>query len=155
MRPFAYYLETGEVRRTAPDPPRAASLEREAKRRIEFLKGVELNEVSAMIVLENHYEAVRELVEAKMLLEGFKSYSHIADLAFAGERGLLKQDELAFVDKLRALRNGSHYYGREISIGEAKEANERTPPIVKTLTSSRGSSASGRRIRSAPSRSRP
>jgi hypothetical protein len=64
------------------------------------------------------YDALRELLEAKALENGFKIYNHECYTAFLKEI-LNKSDQGNLFDEIRKIRNGINYYGKKITDDEA------------------------------------
>ena len=64
------------------------------------------------------YDLIRELIEAKLSLEGYKSYSHEATIFFL-KNFSFNDFEINFLDNLRKVRNKIKYYGKEINTEEA------------------------------------
>ncbi len=117
---FEYYLRKGSVKKTLPDKNRAKSL-------IKRLKlAEELGDPN--FKLEMSYESLIECIEAIMALNGYKSYSHEADIAFLREMGF-SEEYIVRLDNLRKLRHKSKYYGEIIS----KELAEYTIEIAKDV----------------------
>ena len=66
------------------------------------------------------YDALRELLKCLALENGFKIYNHECYSAFLKE--ILKLSEEAdLFNKLRRIRNGINYYGRDVNKDEAKQ----------------------------------
>ena len=81
------------------------------------------------------YEVIRELIEAKMILEGYKSYSHEATVSYLKKLGF-SSSEVEFMDELRSIRNQTRYYGHLVNVEYAKKVSEfvnKTYPRLKTL----------------------
>ena len=83
-------------------------------------------------VLENAYEAVRGFIDSIMFLNGYKSYSHEASVAYMLEIGLSITDTTQ-VDRLRKHRNGIKYYGEDATDEEAHEALRIASEIIEKL----------------------
>ena len=113
MNDFEFYLNEGDVRKRKPDMELAKSLLNDAKYRIEKASKLDVKEFSKM-VFENFYDALRDMLDALLAADGYKSYSHEAAIAYLKKYGLsaLTQE----LDSFRALRNASKYYGKEISM---------------------------------------
>jgi hypothetical protein len=104
------------------------------KNRIKAIKKIANEKIkSATILPEDHliskitlfYDALRELLEAKALEEGFKIYNHECYNAFLKEI-LHKSNEANLFNEMRKIRNGINYYGQEIK-------KEESIYIIKTL----------------------
>jgi len=87
-------------------------------------KKLELNEMTSVSKISLLYDSLRELLEALALKNGFKIYNHECYTYFLKEmlNESAKADEF---DDLRKIRNSINYYGKEISIQEAKVVLER------------------------------
>ena len=122
MRPFDFYLELNEVKRVSKDPELAKSLIRDMNERI--AKSLKLNvKEFAKIVFENLYDALREFSDALLALDGYKSYSHQASIAGLEEYNF-SEEFITKLDMFRYKRNGSKYYGKEISQEDAKDIKD-------------------------------
>lgn len=115
MKPFALFLSDGNVRQRKPNPARARSLQEEAERRSRFLDSISRIEYNVNSLVENAYDILRELIEAKMSLQGYKSYSHEATIAHLGELGFA-EGPIRFADELRKVRNGIKYEGKRTEL---------------------------------------
>ena len=69
------------------------------------------------------YDALRGYLEAVALEQGYKIYNHECFTAFLKEI-LNRPLEAEKFDKLRRIRNGINYYGRNVSSDEAKQIIE-------------------------------
>ena len=65
------------------------------------------------------YDYLREILEALALQKGFKIYNHECFTGFLKELLNLEEESFEF-DKFRKLRNGLNYYGKKITLEEAK-----------------------------------
>lgn len=122
MKEFGYYLAKGDVKRQSKDSALALALVRSGLDRIRKALSEEQTKDNAKYILENAYEGLRELADARLALDGFKSYSHEASISFLEKFPSFGAGELEYFDRLRYLRNGIKYYGLLVSVGEAKES---------------------------------
>ena len=83
---------------------------------------LKINTNFAKIIFENLYDALRDMFDAILLNEGYKSYSHEGSISYLSKKGF-DFAEISKLDRFRFKRNGSKYYGKEISIEEAKDIN--------------------------------
>ena len=119
MKDFDYYIKEGSVKRQSVDVELAKSLKDDAMLRAEKVVKLPVKEFSK-IIFENVYDALRELLDAVLALEGYKSYSHEASIAYLKKFGV-EDSLLAELDSFRYKRNSSKYYGKSLS-GEDAEA---------------------------------
>ncbi len=85
---------------------------------------LELDDVTAISKVSLVYDSLRELLEALALKNKFKIYNHDCYTPFLKE--ILKENEKAEeFDELRKIRNNINYYGKDISVLEAKEVIKR------------------------------
>lgn len=62
-------------------------------------------------VVETCYDILIELIRAKLLLDGFKTDSHEAEVSYMRNLGFSENDVM-FMNDLRYFRNGIKYYGK-------------------------------------------
>jgi hypothetical protein len=68
--------------------------------------------------LENAYEAVIELIDSLLAMEGYKSWSHEANIAFLKKLKEISLYEVERLDIPRKKRHSSKYYGVSFSSTE-------------------------------------
>ncbi len=93
------------------------------KRKHVMEKYLPLNQETAVQVIEECYDVIRELLEAKLRIEGYKSYSHEAVASYLTSLGFSK-DAIIFFDKLREIRHRTKDYGKVVSEEYAKKVKE-------------------------------
>lgn len=129
---WASCLKSDKVRKSTPNPGLIKALIEMAGRRSRFLETLKLTEENASFVFVEHYEMLREILEALVCDAGFKSYSHECLEYFL--RDILKEEALAVkFDRLRMLRNGVNYYGEPVHLEEAKKAIKEIPEITNQV----------------------
>jgi len=118
MKPFEFFLENIDVRKVQKNVPLARSLIKDMYGRIKASLALPIG--FSKMAFENFYDALRDFCDSLLAKDGFKSYSHEASIAY-----LLKYNfsfaEISKLDKFREMRNGSKYYGREISDEDVNE----------------------------------
>jgi hypothetical protein len=119
METFDYYVEKGEVIKQIPNLKRAKSLLNDAEARLKDVDNLNI-EKFPKIIFENVYDAIRDICDAILISEGWKSYSHEASISYLAKKGfdIIVISEL---DGYRYKRNGSKYYGEKVEVEEAKE----------------------------------
>ena len=131
MRPlkqFDDYLKEGIVKRISKDRERAKSLIKESERKMRSLK-VQLEKVgiyedNANDYVEYCYDALMNLVRAKLYFKGYAASghgAHEAEVAYLRELGFTEND-VQFANQLRFFRNGILYYGTSIDKEYAEQA---------------------------------
>jgi hypothetical protein len=118
MRDFEYYLNTKEVKKCSHDRQLALSLIRDMDERINDALKLDAR-TFPKIIFESVYDALRDFCGALLALEGYKSYSHEGSISFLAKKGF----DVAFIsafDSFRYKRNGSKYYGSNITPAEAE-----------------------------------
>ena len=128
---FEDFIGKGQVRKTSKDISLAKSLVRTAYSDLKFLNTIPLNENSARKVIGNYYDVLRSIMEAIAALSGYKVYSHEAFAYFLREKGEVAIAEK--FDRFRRIRNKINYYGKDISIEEAKENSDEIKKIINAL----------------------
>jgi hypothetical protein len=135
MVDFEYFILKGDVKKQVKDERLANLLIKESFDRLEFVKSLKLDEKNAKYIVENIYDILRELIEAKLALNGFKSYSHEATILFLKKFPEFKESEIRFMDNLRKIRNGIKYYGKDIKINETRKVIDFSRFILPKLKS--------------------
>lgn len=118
MKPFEYFIGSGEVRSKEPNLPLAKSLVLDMQQRIKDALQLDAGRFPKM-VFESFYDALRDFCDAILAIDGYKSYSHEASISYLSKEGF----DIVFIselDKFRYKRNGSKYYGVKIDIEDAK-----------------------------------
>ena len=107
MRPlksFREFLEDGTVRKRSLDRNRAESLVNEVKAKKLFLeivvKGTPKEKIYPNFIIDSCYDIIIEMVRAKMLLDGYDSDSHEAEVSYMAVLGFQSGDA-RFVNELR------------------------------------------------------
>lgn len=133
MRSFNEFLKQGLVRKKKADEARAKSLIVGAeKRKAVMEKYLPLNDETAVQITEECYDIIRELLEAKLSKDGYKSYNHEAVVSYLIELGFSKE-EVIFVDTLREIRHGTKYYGKVVNDEYAQKVKEFLSKIYPKL----------------------
>ena len=133
MRPFEAFRRSNAVVPMSRDRRLAMSLMVDSDQRLAYFLSQELSESNCKFVFENVYEAVRECLDALLALEGYKSFSHQASIAFAKDRSILSAREARMLDRLREIRNRSKYYGDDVSFAIASEEGPLMHGMAKQL----------------------
>jgi len=122
MKPFQYYLDKNDVRKISNDINLALSLKKDLIERAKKALKLDSKEFSK-IVFENIYDSLREFCDSILAIDGYKSYSHEASIAYLKKYGFSDIEILA-LDRFRYKRNGSKYYGKPIDENDAEEIKE-------------------------------
>jgi len=136
MKDFDFYLNEGKVKKQNPDREFAKSLINDAAERAEKVITLDVKTFSK-IIFENVYDALREILDALLAMDGYKSYSHEASIAYL-KKYKIEDSVIVQLDNLRYQRNSSKYYGKGISVDDAmgiigfyKKYSEKLMDIVK------------------------
>ena len=122
MNEFKYYVNEGKVKKREQDKELAKSLLNDARQRAEKTKMLDVNTFSKMI-FENIYDALRDLLDALLAIDGYKSYSHEASIAYL-KKYKIEDSVIVELDNFRFRRNASKYYGKEIPVEDANEITD-------------------------------
>jgi len=121
---FEYFVEKGEVKIQKTDKNLAIALKKESLERINFVYRLISNSENPKYIVENVYDLLRELVEAKLAIDGYKSYSHEATILYLKKFKEFTDYEISFLDELRKIRNRIKYYGKNIEEDKASKVIE-------------------------------
>ena len=128
---FEDFIKKGLVRKASKDKSLAKALLQNSKKDVEFLNSLKINENSVRKIMVNFYDVLRSILEAVSIIKGYKIYSHEAYSYFLKE---IKENLLAIkFDRFRKIRNSINYYGKDISIKEAKENVDEIMKMVNIL----------------------
>lgn len=116
---FKFYLGQGKVRKVAKDPSLARSLGKNLRSRGEMALALD-TKTFAMLVFENLYDCLREICDALLAMDGYKTYSHEASITYLREKGV-PDGLVAQIDRYRRRRNASKYYGKTVSSEDAED----------------------------------
>ncbi len=109
----------GFVKAVKKDLPLASALVNAAAKKKAAGSLLPLNENTVGAKISLAYEALRELLEAYAILQGYKIYNHECFTTFLKER-MHEESVAKEFDKKRMLRNDINYYGKEIAPAVAK-----------------------------------
>ena len=132
MRDFKIFLEEGSVKKITPNISLVKSLVSDAIKRLNFYKKLKLNNKNSKYVLENIYESLRELADAILIKDGYKSYSHEASIVYLLKYNLSSIDINKF-DNFRKIRNNSKYYGKPVDLEDANEIVELSEKLLNKI----------------------
>lgn len=134
---FEDFINSGGVRTQRKNAILASALINSSEKSEKYVKRQKIDDGSAEHIVSDIYDIIRELIEAKLALEGYKSYSHEATILFLKKFHEFSESEIIFLDDLRKVRNGIKYYGKESSTEDAvktiKFLNSILPKLKKLL----------------------
>ena len=98
-----------------PDKEKAKSMIKMANTRQEMISTIDSSKYPSLIV-EGHYEIIKELMSSILLLDGYKTKgegAHKALIEYIGDtyKTKFQQSEIYFLDELRQIRNKINYNG--------------------------------------------
>jgi len=108
------------------------SLKKTSRNKLLSMEKLSLDNSTAASKISLAYDSLREILEALAVKRGYKIYNHECYTYFLKEvlNELAKGDEF---DELRKTRNNINYYGKEISIKEAKEILEKIKKLREEI----------------------
>lgn len=133
MRTFEDFIKSGEVKKQGKNEPLARALIKSSKKGYNYIKKTEINEESAEHIISDVYDVIRELIESKLNLDGYKSYSHEATILYLKKFKEFSESEIIFLDNLRKIRNGIKYYGKEANKESAVQVIRFLDSIISKL----------------------
>lgn len=106
---------SGELIEVTPNKEKAKSMLAMAKTRIEMLESVDSAKYTTLVV-EGHYEAIKELIFSILSLDGYKTIgegAHRMLIEYLSEAysAEFSRSEICFLDDLRKIRNRINYAG--------------------------------------------
>ena len=133
MKEFDFYVIEGKVKKCSVDSSLAQSLINNVRARENSIAELDIHKFN-LLVFENYYDCLRELLDAVLALDGYKSYSHEASIVYLKKFGF--NESIVFeLDRFRKKRNNSKYYGKLPSSDDAQEIKDFFNNIKKDLLS--------------------
>lgn len=124
---FEDYIKKGIVKKQHIDSSRANFLIQGAEiSKIDLdnrIKHEGPTNINANSLIKESYDAIMELIRAKMLLEGYSAsgeWAHEAEVSFLRNLGISEKD-VNFLNYLRFIRNGISYYGKRFYTEDAQD----------------------------------
>lgn len=133
MKEFKRFLEEEKVQQRTPRPDQAQSLIQKSQKRLKYVEERTIRDDNADLVLEDAYDSIREALDAFLIKNGYKSYSHEATIVYAFEELELSYETVNKLNKFRKLRNDSKYRGEDITTNEAKEVLRTAKNLIPEL----------------------
>lgn len=128
---FEDFIKKGLAKKASIDTQLVKSIIDSANTDLEFLSGLEINELSSRKIFSNYYDVLRSILEALALSKGYKVYSHEAFKYFLEEKG---EEVLSFkFDRFRKIRNKVNYYGKTLNSEEVKEFKKELIQLITKL----------------------
>jgi uncharacterized protein (UPF0332 family) len=123
-------IENNSAIKVSIDEKRAESLIETADERIKDIN--EINEKNCNFVFEDYYTSVLEVLQALVILNGYKIINHICLGYYL--RDILKMNDLYVIfDDLRYKRNSLTYYGKRMDFETAKNSIEKCKKLIREL----------------------
>ena len=121
-----------ELIRMTPNPERAKNILQQVKLRLKDASNKDPAEF-ATLILEAHYEVIKELTTALLAIDGYKTLSHLALIQYLREKYPtdFTEQEIRSIDDLRKIRNRIAYEGFMIT----EDIFSRKEPITKRIIS--------------------
>jgi len=132
---FEDFLRDGSVKRITPDFQLAKSLAKIAEARMRNIELLGITDDNSFMIVENCYEAIRELIDALLAIRGLKSYSHEAGIDFLKEYYSIKINfgNINRANRYRILRNDIKYRGLITTKNEAEDVLKSAKDIIRIL----------------------
>jgi hypothetical protein len=140
LKRFEEFLSSGIIKKQTSDRERAKNLILESEDKLNFFYKVReklgISELNPNYIIETCYDVLIELIRAKLLIDGYKTDSHEAEVSYMKNLGFSENDA-NFMNQLRYFRNGIKYYGRILDKEYSKKVLNFTKgiyPLLKKLT---------------------
>jgi len=128
------YDEKKLVKKIEIDEELIKSLIESAKNKEKTAFSIKKEETSYSSIITLYYDALREILEAIAIKNGYKIYNHECYTCFLKE--VLSKENFALkYDPLRKIRNGINYYGQKLSLKETEEIIKSILDLIKEVKS--------------------
>ena len=94
---------------------------------VRVAKSISLNEDSATLIFREIYESIRQLGEAKWLIEGYETQglgTHVVCLDILKDMDIKEKVKLNYLDRFKQIRHDANYRGIKVLISQTKEILE-------------------------------
>jgi hypothetical protein len=125
-------LDSAIAKKITPDTELIKSLLISSSNKLESANLLKTNEVTASSKFSLAYDALREILEAVAIKEGYKIYNHECYACFLGEE-FGKKDEATEFDYFRRIRNKINYYGENLSVEDISSLIKRIENLIETI----------------------
>ena len=115
-----------------PDKEKARSLISLAKLRLSKFENYDIEKESVLII-EAYYEVAKELITSILLIEGYKTLSHVSLINYIKSIQEFTSPEINLLNQLRQLRNGIVYYGESVQPSYVKRNKRYVLGIISKL----------------------
>ncbi|MBI5355488.1 MAG: hypothetical protein HZB68_03465 [Candidatus Aenigmarchaeota archaeon] len=124
-----------EVRRVRPDKEMAASLLKMMEMRLKAIESLDAEKFPPLVI-EGYYEVMKEAITALMAVDGYKTLSHEALVAYLNEHyHEFSDSEMHLIDQLRQLRNSIIYKGLFVGADYIERNGDIISGIIEKLKS--------------------
>lgn len=115
------------------DPAKINSILDTAESRLKYVKRSKVDEENVSFVVEGHYEIIKELLVALLLVNGLRSKNHQCLISYFYKNYPQYEGEVHLISQMSYLRNRLEYYGEKIDFGFYDKNKNEFDKIVKIL----------------------
>lgn len=124
LKKFEEFITIGIAKKQSPDNERAKNLILESEDKLKFFEKVNgklgTSELNPNYIIETCYDILIELLRAILLVLGYKTDSHEAEISYLRNLNF-SENEVNFMNQLRYFRNGIKYYGKRLDMEYAEK----------------------------------
>ena len=106
--------DSSKLTKVMPNDETATALFDMSKLILKRIKATDEKSFTSLVV-EDYYEAIKELITALLILEGYKTTSHEILIAYLINYKEIEPDEIMVLDQLRKIRNDINYRGTGVN----------------------------------------
>lgn len=121
------------IRRVEIDPAKIDSLLETSRQRLQLFKSIKADNNNASFIVENYYEAIKELLIGLLLSKGLRSKNHQCLISYFYKNYPQYEAEANFIAQLSFLRNRLNYYGELIELDFYKKNKNLFEHIIKII----------------------
>ena len=105
--------EGKHIRNVEIDKERISSIKEKVEQRLNLTGKIEVKEDTVSFIVENYYEAIKELLVAYLLLNGLRSKNHQCLISFFYKENPNLETEARLIARMSFYRNRLEYYGED------------------------------------------
>lgn len=121
------------IKKAEPDKNQIQSILERTKQRLDFIKTLKPTKENSQFLVENYYEAIKELLIAFMLKDSMRSKNHQCLISYFYKKHPEYEHYAYIISQMSYFRNRLEYYGESIPY-EFHETNQKEfEKIIKII----------------------
>ncbi len=121
------------IRRVGEDKERIKSIVKNANRRLSRARDTKESGENISFIVEDYYEAIKELLIAYLLKNGLRSKNHQCLISYFAKENPNYEREAIIIQQMSFFRNRLNYYGEEVPSEFLKTNKNEFEGVIKLI----------------------